>query len=290
MTRIAAKLSLLAGAALLMFAGTALANEKCATCHADIVAKHTTTLHGKAGKDCLSCHGGGDAHMANPSKSNIIRFGKGANAKEQNAQCQQCHGKNEKLMFWDSSYHKKNDVTCASCHSVHKAPKPYAKQPESCFQCHKDVKSQANKFSHHPIIEGKISCSDCHNPHGALGHGMIKAENVNQLCYKCHADKRGPYIWEHPPVEEDCMKCHAPHGTKAAKLLKEKQPQLCQQCHDWSRHPGTPYGGNQNFTSTFGAGRGGLARGCTGCHGTIHGSNAPGRANGTVYGGKRFIR
>jgi DmsE family decaheme c-type cytochrome len=120
---------------------------------------------------------------------------------------------------------------------------------------------------------------------------MIKAENNNQLCYKCHADKRGPYIWEHPPVEEDCMKCHSPHGTKAAKLLKEKQPQLCQSCHDWSRHPGTPYGGQAVFNGPGSAlGRGDLARGCTACHGTIHGSNAPGRINGTVTGGKRFIR
>lgn len=278
------KLSLLAASALLLFAGTALANEKCSTCHTDVSAKHKSTVHGKLGKDCASCHGGGDAHMASPSKKNIIRFGKGADAKAANAQCQSCHGKNQKLMFWDTSYHKKNDVTCASCHTVHKTSKPYAKQPEKCFECHKNVKSESNKFSHHPIVEGKVSCSDCHNPHGALGHGAIKAENVNQLCYKCHAEKRGPYIWEHPPVEEDCMKCHGSHGTKAAKLLKEKQPQLCQQCHDANQHPGTPYGAEASFKGNFGAGRGGLARGCTLCHSTIHGSNAPGS------NGKRFVR
>jgi DmsE family decaheme c-type cytochrome len=119
---------------------------------------------------------------------------------------------------------------------------------------------------------------------------MIKDENNNRLCYKCHADKRGPYVWEHPPVEEDCMKCHTPHGSKAAKLLTEKQPQICQQCHDDSRHPGTPYGANASMTgvkidpvnNSFG--RGGLGTGCTACHGLIHGSNAPGT------NGKRFIR
>lgn len=299
MTRIAAKLSLLASAALLLFAGTALANEKCASCHADIVAKHATTLHGKAGKDCASCHGGVDAHLANPSKSNIISFSGKGDAKVRNAQCQSCHGSNQKLMFWDNSYHKKEGVSCASCHSVHKSPKPYAKQPEKCFECHKNIKSQANKISHHPIIEGKVSCSDCHNPHGTLGHGMIKAENTNQLCYKCHADKRGPYIWEHPPVEEDCLKCHTPHGSKAAKLTVEKMPDLCQRCHSGSSHPTYPWSAANNIANqqfqvpntgsttagsvTNASGRF-FTRSCVNCHQTIHGSNAPGT------NGKRFTR
>lgn len=283
MTRITAKLSLLASAVLLTFAGTALANEKCATCHADIVAKHTTTLHGKAGKDCLSCHGGGDAHIANPSKKNIISFSKkGSSLKEQDAACQACHGKNQKLMFWDNSKHKQQDVSCASCHTVHKAPKPYAKQPDKCFECHKDIKAQANMISHHPIIEGKISCSDCHNPHGALGHGMIKADNTNQLCYKCHADKRGPFVYEHPPVEEDCLKCHATHGSKAYKLTKEKMPNLCQNCHEGSSHPTTMYTKADTFSSIKNPSGRFFGRSCVNCHQNIHGSNAP--------AGKRFVR
>jgi DmsE family decaheme c-type cytochrome len=281
MTRLIVKMSLLASAALLIMAGTALANEKCATCHSDIAAKHTTTLHGKAGKDCLSCHGGGDVHMANPSKSNIIRFSKGASVKDQNSQCQQCHGKNQKLMFWDNSRHKQEDVACVSCHTVHKNPKPYAKQPDKCFECHKDIKAQANMISHHPIIEGKVSCSDCHNPHGTLGHGMIKADNTNQLCYKCHADKRGPFVWEHPPVEEDCLKCHNTHGTKAQKLLKEKLPNLCQNCHQGNSHPTAMYDKTRGFTGSSPSARL-FGRSCVNCHQNIHGTNAP--------SGKRFIR
>jgi len=280
MTRMVSKMSLLV-CAMMLFVGTAYANEKCKECHSDVVTKHATSLHGKAGKDCEACHGGTAAHLASGDKKDIISFGKG-NAKKQNAQCLGCHAKNQKLMFWDNSKHKQDDVSCVSCHTIHASAKPYAQQPEKCFECHKDVKSEANRYSHHPIIEGKVKCSDCHNPHGALGHGSIKAENVNQLCYKCHAEKRGPYVWEHPPVEEDCLKCHQPHGSKTLKLLREKQPNLCQNCHDWSRHPGTPYGGNADFTGT--PGRGGLERSCNNCHNSIHGSNAPGT------NGKRFIR
>lgn len=273
MSRMFTKLSLLAASALLLFAGSALANEKCATCHADIAAKHKTTLHGKAGKDCVDCHGGGDAHIANPTKNNIIRFSKGASVKDQNTQCLQCHAKNQKLMFWDNSKHKQEDVACVSCHTVHKNPKPYAKQPDKCFECHKDIKAQVNKFSHHPIIEGKVKCSDCHNPHGTLSKHMINAENTNQLCYKCHAEKRGPFVWEHPPVEEDCTICHNAHGTKANRLVKEKIPSLCQNCHEGTSHVSTAWNANNSFGTASTSARF-FGKSCLNCHGQIHGTNS----------------
>lgn len=268
-------------AALSMVACLAFANDKCKECHPDVSAKHAKSLHAKAGKGCDSCHGGVDAHLASGDKKDIITFGQG-DVKKQNAQCLSCHAKNQKLTFWDNSKHKREEVACVSCHSIHTSAKPAVSQPETCYKCHLDVRADNNKFSHHPVAEGKVKCSDCHNPHGNLGHGSINAENVTQLCYKCHADKRGPYVWEHPPVEEDCTKCHSPHGSKALKLLKDRLPNLCQNCHDWSRHPGTPYGGNADFVGT--PGRGGLGRSCTNCHSTIHGSNAPGTA------GKAFTR
>jgi DmsE family decaheme c-type cytochrome len=301
MTRLVSKMSLLV-CALTLFVGTAHANEKCKECHADIVAKHATALHGKAGKGCEDCHGGTAAHLASGDKKDIISFGKG-DVKVQNAQCLICHEKNQNLTFWNNSKHKSEDVACVSCHSIHKDSKPVAQQPDKCFECHKDVRSEANKYSHHPIIEGLVKCSDCHNPHGSLGHGSIKAENINQLCYKCHADKRGPYVWEHPPVEENCATCHKPHGSNSFKLLTEKEPRLCQNCHDANQHPGTILGSNRGFvpkgsatvknnagTATIvspgdaAAGRGGLGRGCTGCHGSIHGSSSP------ATNGKTFIR
>lgn len=276
-------------AALTMVACLAFANDKCKQCHPDIVAKHGATLHGKAGNGCESCHGGVDAHLASGSKKDIITFGKG-DVKAQNAQCQACHAKNQNLMFWDNSKHKQEDVACVACHDIHKSAKPAAQQPEKCFECHKDIRTEANQFTHHPIVEGKVKCSDCHNPHGSLGHGSIKAENVNQLCYKCHADKRGPYVWEHAPVEEDCSKCHTPHGSKTLKLLTEREPRLCENCHYGNNHPGTIYGANRSFqpvnppSTTVNPGRGGLGRGCTGCHGSIHGSNSAGT------NGRYFIR
>ena len=149
------------------------------------------------------------------------------------------------------------------------------RQPEVCFGCHQDVKIDVNKRSHHPILEGKIQCSSCHSPHGSLNKNMVKADDHQQLCFRCHADKRGPVVWEHPPVEENCMTCHDVHGSIHEQLLTERIPQLCQNCHDWSRHPGTPYDDSASFTSRWN---------CLRCHPAIHGSNSP------SGGGFRFVR
>lgn len=287
MPNIATKLFLLASA--LLYAGTAVASETCKECHPDIFAKHVASLHGKAGKDCEACHGGAADHVANPSVTNIISFGRKGDVKRQNEQCLSCHGSSQKLMSWDSSIHKQEDVACVSCHSVHKSPKPFARDPEACFGCHKDIRAQANNFSHHPIIEGKVKCSDCHNPHGNMGvKAMIKDESVNQLCYKCHSDKRGPFVWEHPPVAENCLNCHNPHGAKSGRLLNEKMPSLCENCHADEGHHSTAYGNNFGFTGGANKQAQFYGRSCLNCHGAIHGSNAP-AANG-VSGGNLFTR
>jgi DmsE family decaheme c-type cytochrome len=155
------------------------------------------------------------------------------------------------------------------------------------------VKSQANKLSRHPILEGKVKCSDCHNPHGTPSHGMIKADNVNQLCYKCHADKRGPFVWEHAPVEENCLICHNAHGASHTKLTVAKVPNICQDCHDASRHPGQIWDTKAGFPGSPGSSSQSSrfwGRSCLNCHTNIHGSNGPknpgsgsGSTNPTVF-------
>ena len=140
------------------------------------------------------------------------------------------------------------------------------------------------KMSHHPIQEGKVVCSDCHNPHGSVGPKLLKEVTVNQTCYNCHAEKRGPMLYEHQPVREDCMTCHTPHGSNNQRLLRERPPYLCLDCHggtDTSTgHNSNLFGTNfQPGGSNFAAGSGVmqmLNRGCVNCHSQIHGSNSPG--------------
>lgn len=273
--------------------------DKCKTCHEDVVTNFLKGAHhGKAfvagdkQNSCESCHGSGEKHIAaGGGRDSIISFGKKSvqNSDEQSKQCLGCHAKFKSLLNWEGGKHQANDVACASCHSIH-GDKNKQKNPETCFACHKDVASDAKKMSHHPIIEGKIGCYDCHNPHGSMSHGNLKADNINQLCYKCHADKRGPFLWEHPPVEENCGTCHFPHGSSHMKLLTENQPGLCQDCHDGYSHPGNIWDANNGFGKNTPAGKTSsrfVGRSCMNCHSAIHGSNAAGSSSKS---GKRFWR
>ncbi len=180
---------------------------------------------------------------------------KATTADEKTSACMSCHAGNRQLSFWESGKHAKNDVACSNCHSIHGRvknpnPQPYTTtsrpiEADICGTCHLQVRNATMKPSHHPILEGKVKCSDCHNPHGALTQAMVKHETVNQQCFSCHADKRGPYMFGHPPVEENCLSCHTPHGSSHNKLLNEKVPNLCQDCHTQGRHPTAYYGQNQ---------------------------------------------
>ncbi len=247
--------------------------EPCADCHEGMEV-YLNSFHSKIWQgehDCQDCHGQVDQHMGDPSPKTIFSFGKdsGRSAEEMSAVCLTCHASSTHLTYWDMGAHKKNDVACVSCHTIH-AQRSTVKQPTVCFGCHQDVRSDANKQSHHPIIEGKVKCSDCHNTHGTLSKHMINAESTNQLCYTCHADKRGPWIWEHPPVEEDCAICHTPHGSRHETLLTERMVTLCQDCHDDRSHHGNAYDNTRGFDGTP------LAyvvnRQCLQCHHAIHGS------------------
>jgi DmsE family decaheme c-type cytochrome len=294
-----------------MAAGGAIAQkppgpEVCKQCHEAYVDTFNASIHGAKGHKrspasnggCASCHGDGTEHVKAGGGRGVGGI-KGMNnpaipASQKADTCLACHGGDRQLAFWDSGRHRKNDVSCNNCHSIHDQPQDKNRkllkkneataaplrttvrqlEYETCTSCHKQVRAQIGKPSHHPIIEGKVACSDCHNPHGALSPAMVKNESVNELCYSCHTDKRGPHLYEHPPVEENCLACHNSHGSVHARLLNEKVPNLCQDCHDWSRHPGTAYGGNQGFAPGLGNTRF-LARACINCHQMVHGSNAP---------------
>jgi len=272
----------------------------CAGCHEQSHTSITMTAHGAkndaTGSMCQACHGDASAHIQDPAKSKPQNLIKRGTAAEKTAVCMNCHAGSRHLAFWEAGQHARNDVSCSNCHSIHgrnKDPRiaPFQttfreNEADMCGTCHQQIRAATLKPSHHPIQEGKVKCSDCHNPHGALTQAMVKQETVNQQCYSCHAEKRGPHVFSHPPVDDNCLSCHNPHGSSHLFLLNEKIPNLCQDCHDWSRHPGSFYGGQHAWTiqeggsGTPGAPNSGvstrfIARSCTNCHNAIHGSNAP---------------
>jgi DmsE family decaheme c-type cytochrome len=214
----------------------------------------------------------------------VVKFGKhsGYSNAEQNAQCLQCHEKGMRL-FWRGSVHESRGVTCVTCHQMMGPSSPglavrfreplslnrqftKATQMEVCFQCHAMRRAQMMRSSHMPFREGMVTCANCHNPHGSPNPKLLVEPTVNDTCYKCHAERRGPFLWEHPPVMENCANCHDPHGSSNPQLLKVRTPRLCQRCHIESRHPTTPQLASTRFV---------FNRACTNCHSQIHGSNHP---------------
>ena len=142
-------------------------------------------------------------------------------------------------------------------------------QAEVCYTCHASKQAKFFQASHHPVREAQMTCSECHNVHGDNGSGLMVAATVRQKCTSCHAEKRGPFLWEHQPAAEDCTICHDPHGSNLPSLLKKRPPQLCQQCHSPAGHPSVSYDGAR-IPSPFLS-----IKGCQNCHSQTHGSNHP---------------
>lgn len=234
-----------------------------------------------AGLQCEACHGPGADHAKSKPKGEaqaaIGKFGSGSKrtVKQQNKICLDCH-RGQDRVSWHSSVHETNEVTCTSCHQIHISHDPVLakrEQPRVCYQCHQKARADFLKPSTHPVRFGKMACSDCHQAHGASSKANLKHPTVNQTCYSCHSEKRGPLLWEHAPVTEDCTICHSVHGSVQPSLLKKRAPVLCQQCHTQFGHPSVPRsegGLANNSPSAFL-----LSGSCTNCHSQIHGSNHP---------------
>ena len=274
-------------------ASTAIAGEvgNCLGCHAESsdTPVHAVffTPHGGGGTNneaCTSCHGVSLSHADNPidSPPDLI-FGRDqANEPaEQIAGCRSCHTDSAQ-MLWVGSVHDSEDISCTDCHTIHTQTDDALDriaQSGVCFDCHTRVQSQVRLSSRHPILEGRTACIDCHNPHGSSTRAALIEPTLNDTCYTCHAEKRGPFLFEHQPVTEDCSLCHNPHGSVIKPLLTAHGPFLCQQCHSAAFHPsqladgsGLPAGNPSPFL---------LGRNCMNCHSQVHGSNHPSGARMT---------
>lgn len=264
----------------------------CTTCHneAKPVLSIYHTRHGASSDvnapTCQSCHGESENHLKDKKISPDVVFKKGSfkesELKIQNAACLTCHVKDTARAHWDGGAHQVSDVSCTSCHALHSEIDPVREkktQAAVCYTCHKEQKILINKLSHHPMEEGKMTCTDCHNPHGAVGPKMLKKNTLNETCFTCHAEKRGPFLWEHLPVTENCGNCHNPHGSNIAPLLKTRAPFLCQGCHDGPHNSKTPRGpnsaGTQGGLQTTLPSENNVGRACMNCHVMVHGSNHP---------------
>ena len=240
------------------------------------------TPFGEGQLQCEACHGPGGNHAKRVKKGEtrppMIRFGRDVETpvSVQNAMCLGCH-EQAQAAGWHVGPHSANDVSCAACHDSHQARDAVlarATQPDVCFTCHVAERGQFLKPYSHPVRQGKLACSDCHEPHGTTAEKQLVRATINETCYECHAEKRGPMLWEHEPVAENCDDCHAPHGSVNAGMVKLRGPLLCQSCHSQQGHPSFAYGpqslpGGSSPATAVPLGN------CMNCHTQVHGSNHP---------------
>ncbi len=254
---------------------TYVGSDTCKTCHEQQFKEidgspHFKTFSAKGGGQewhgCESCHGPGSLHVEGGGDKSKILNPKTMSLEQVTGICMQCHETNVEHMTFNRSTHFKNGVGCTTCHSVHQAKEAQyllaAKSPDLCYQCHLQIKADFVKPYRHRVNEGLITCNDCHNPHGGTPQFQLRTSpNQSAVCFKCHSDKQGPFVFEHEVVKvEGCTACHSPHGSTNPRLLKRATVNsLCLECH-----AGIPNGPHPQNAK---------AQACILCHSSIHGSN-----------------
>jgi predicted CXXCH cytochrome family protein len=211
-----------------------------------------------------------------------------------NQSCLECHT-NIVRQFVTSAHARihlegergRGQTGCESCHgpgSLHvaegggrgKAIFNPGKDPSACFECHRSTEAQFRLPQHHPVTERKMNCVDCHDPHGSdilKPAGGLAMARVNETCGRCHPEQNRPVVFEHPALREGCTVCHEPHGSINAKLLTQRDLNLCLRCHAQNPGPtaerGHIYFGLTDHTDLVRLGT------CwsSGCHAAVHGSN-----------------
>jgi DmsE family decaheme c-type cytochrome len=244
-------------------------SETCKACHEDLYNgftkwdPHTKVVLDEK-KGCEACHGPGEKHANSEGKEGFAFSFKSSNAQVRSGACLSCHKKNPSLFQAERSVHKLSAIACNDCHQGHgkKVTKKLLKQkdPALCFSCHADVKSKFYLSHSHPVLRptgGGMTCSDCHTPHGTRTYANLRKINKfskEDACFKCHPEKRGPFVFEHGARKfEGCNACHVPHGSPNRFLLTQSQIRLvCIQCH-----------GQVHFPKIQ----------CNNCHTQVHGSN-----------------
>ena len=239
-------------------------DKTCLGCHASAHPDFMRSPHAKAGLSCSSCHSVHGLISAAPSVPAVASKAS-ANAQKGShlsllAMLKASEGPMNAQPLTPTSF-AATSFEVPGNPNLLKAP-----QPQLCYQCHADVKGSFAMPFHHPVNEGAVKCSDCHNGHGTfLKNNLRSTADQNEICTKCHVETRGPFVFEHAAVKaEGCVGCHTPHGSQNPRLLNMPAINtLCATCHS-PVAAGTFHSmnaGSSELTS------------CTSCHTMIHGSN-----------------
>ena len=241
-------------------AGAALIVNSCSTVPQTVFAPpEIPGAHYVGNKACLDCHA--NYVRAFPTSPHARVHFDGAPMVDQSG-CESCHGPGS-LHVQAGGGRGKFIVN----------PGP---NPEGCFRCHLETQAEFHLPQHHPVIEDRMNCVQCHDPHGAeifKPAGGLAMARLNESCAGCHREQTQPFVFVHEALREGCTVCHNPHGSINLKLLVESDPNLCLRCHAQTQSPGVGsneiYIGKVRHTARLQQGTCWAA----GCHTAVHGSN-----------------
>jgi DmsE family decaheme c-type cytochrome len=171
-----------------------------------------------------------------------------------------CHEKGDSVVRWTCAEHGREGVSCVTCHDAN-APGGKtlrASEFDLCGGCHKDAQAKMRLPNRHRAEDGRVTCSECHDPHGNTSK-LRDMELRRDVCGDCHAEKTQPFVHDHGVKRgEGCTACHDPHGSPNRRMLTHTTTKaLCLQCH-----PETPHDLSRPRYDN-----------CVSCHTEIHGSD-----------------
>lgn len=225
----------------------------CFRCH-EHTAHTQSFVHGPvAAGACTSCH--------NPHESPNPKLLTFPNI---NAMCTSCHFDKAELLTL-SNVHPPVAKQCTLCHDPHSEANRFQlkadRKKNLCIGCHTEKKEWLEKVRvKHGAVDRQEQCLGCHDPHATSRPMLLKEENSQKLCLKCHnAEVRsiedakmminmGQHLrdnpdWHGPILWGDCAACHNPHGSDNFRLLKKPFPEtsisqfdeneyICFECHE----------------------------------------------------------
>jgi len=132
--------------------------------------------------------------------------------------------------FYD--FHQLREQTeCRPCHVKQGADQSSITDLESCSECHSDT---YHDFRRHSKLEEQ-SCLICHDISKDLRPVVGGSTYTLNPCFRCHQDKIGFIEQDYvhgPAAGGACVICHAPHGSKYDKDLRQPVQVLCISCHE----------------------------------------------------------
>jgi predicted CXXCH cytochrome family protein len=292
--------------------------------------KNPSTLNDKVRVDhnnqmqCTSCH---DSHDNQYGKFLV-------QDNTTSALCIQCHDMNG----WNASVHRTSSKTwngagldpwpksdlqtvsenaCGSCHTSHTAGTKerllhFTLEEQNCFSCHngnvaaKNVETEFNKFSAHPIISSRglhdpaedpvnssrhVSCNDCHNPHAAASTTAAAPNAVGALAGLIGVNSAGVVVEPLTKEYELCFRCHGDSvdrgEARVDRVVSQTNTRLDFAPANASYHPVTAPGKNPNVPSLMAPLTTGSQIYCTDCHNSDQsptaGGSGPRGPHGSIY-------